>query len=368
MNFIIVLFLFFAFLGVLIGFFFFLKKKGDRLANGILGLYTILFAFELINNCLRWSGDLNTATFVHLNFTHFPLWLVYGPLVYIYVRRVITTKGLQKTDLVFLIPPLIVIGLMAPFYRLSAAAKLDVLQEGTIREHVFFPSYTIWIIIAFMFFYAGLTYLTFKRRKEVGFRESKWLQWFVGSYLGFVLAFFAYFFLIRFEIMDPQYDYFIDLAIVLFISLLAFFGFVQPEVFDGKSLQEVVPFVKYRKTGITESLALEMMEKLMRIMDEEKPYLDNELRLDDLADRLNLSRNNASQIINEQFNRSFFDFVNEYRIEEAKRLIEQGALQESTVAQLAYDVGFNNRASFYKAFKKFAQGSPKEYMEHANAS
>jgi len=168
--------------------------------------------------------------------------------------------------------------------------------------------------------------------------------------------------------MDPSFDYLVDIAIVFFIGLLSFFGFVQPEVFEGKSIKEILPFIKYKKTGLSAALSLEMKAKLLKIMQNEKPYLNNELRLDDLSRLMNLSRNHTSQIINEHFNLSFFDFINRYRITDAKNLLMNVEKNGLTVTQIAYDVGFNNRASFYKAFKKFAELSPTKYIEHTRAS
>ena len=134
MNFIILLFLFFAFSGFLIALLFLFKKKGDRLANTLLTAYTLLFSFELLNNCLRWSGDLYTRPFVHVNLTHFPLWVIYGPLVFFYVRRVVKHTGFKLRDLLFFIPPLIVIGLLWPFYSLTTEDKLTVVQENRTFE------------------------------------------------------------------------------------------------------------------------------------------------------------------------------------------------------------------------------------------
>ena len=73
------------------------------------------------------------------------------------------------------------------------------------------------------------------------------MKWFVGSYFGFAFMFALYIFLIWFNLMDPMYDYFVDIVIVFFIGMLAFFGFVQPEVFEGKSIQRILPFIKYQK-------------------------------------------------------------------------------------------------------------------------
>ncbi|MCB0668015.1 MAG: AraC family transcriptional regulator [Saprospiraceae bacterium] len=362
MSFVILLFHFFAFLGVLLFVLFFLKQKGDSWANRLLGLYTLLFSVELLNNTLRWSGAIEQPIFVHINLTHFPLWLLYGPLVYLYVRRVVTGVRFRIYDLLFLIPPLVIIYLLFPFYRLNTMHKVEVVKSGRTFEFATFPPYAIWIVIFLMFGYAFLTYFSFHSDKKVGFRENVWLRYFTGSYFGFCLAFASYIFLVRFGLMDPSYDYFIDILIVIFIAMLAFFGFVQPDVFAGRSIREMVPFIKYRKTGLTSGLSLKMKERLVRIMEDQELFLNSELRLNDLADALDLSRNHTSQVINEHFNLSFFDFVNSYRIDYAKKLLLRRINDRSTVAQIAFEAGFNNRASFYKAFRKFTGISPSDFI------
>ncbi len=368
MDFIILLFLCFVFLGLCLSILFLLKKKGDRFANRILAVYTFLFATELLNNALRWSGAIKETSFVHFNLAHFPLWTVYGPLLFIYVRRVVTTKGLQWKDLLFLIPTISIIATLAPFYVMGTEQKLAVVNQGLEFSYIPWPSYGIWMVIALLFFYAIFTYFSFWRNKKVGYRENSWMKWFVGAYFGFAFMFTLYISLTWFGIMNPKYDYFVDIVIVFFIAMLSFFGFVQPEVFEGKSLQKVLPFIKYQKTGLSDALSLEMKKKLLRIMESEQPYLNNELRLDDLSRLMNLSRNHTSQIINEHFNLSFFDFINKYRVKEAKNLLMNNAVNGLTMTQIAYDVGFNNRASFYKAFKKFTESTPTVYREQASAS
>ncbi|WP_438423520.1 helix-turn-helix domain-containing protein [Aquimarina macrocephali] len=359
----IILFLFFAFLGVLISLLF-LKKQGDRFANRILVIYTLLSCYEIIYNCLRWSGKLYTIEYVHLNMTHFPLWLIYGPLVYIYVRRVIFNTTFKKSDILFVIPILILILLLSPFYFLSAQNKYDTIVNNTVNDYILLPSYGIWIIIVFMIFYGGFTYQKFKKSTNVGYKEKNWLHWFIGAYFGFVFLFTLYIFLIRFEIMDAQYDYFIDIGIVFFVGVLVYFGFVQPDVFSGKKrIKNVANFFKYKKTGLSKQISMELKENLVQIMENQKPYLNSELRLDDLSDLLNSSRNHTSQVINEQFNLSFFDFINKYRIKDACKLLVDTDKKALNKTQIAYSVGFNNRTSFYKAFKKFTNQSPSSYSQ-----
>lgn len=368
MNSVIILFLCLVFLGLLLSLLFVVKKKGNRFANRILAAYTFLFAFEMLNNCLRWSGWLYTEKFIHIDLTHFPLWLIYGPLVFIYVRSILKRTKFRVSDILFLIPPLTIIAMLFPFYWQNTTNKLQIVKDGLTWQFATFPSYAIWLVIALMFFYAIKTYFTYGYTRRLGFRENRWLQWFVGSYFGFAFTFALYIFLVRFEIMDPSFDYLIDLAIVFFIGMLSFFGFIQPEVFEGKSLKEILPFIKYKKTGLSPALSIEMKGKLLDVMLKEKPYLNIELRLDDISRLMNLSRNHTSQIINQHFNLSFFDFINRYRIKDAKNLLMNTAENGLTTTQIAYDVGFNNRASFYKAFKKFTDLNPSEYVKHLNAS
>ena len=99
-------------------------------------------------------------------------------------------------------------------------------------------------------------------------------------------------------------------------------------------------------------------------MKTEKPYLESNLRLNDLADQLNLSRHHTSQIINEHFDTNFFDFINTYRIEEAKNLLS--GKDDLNITDIIYSSGFNNRASFYKTFKKHTSMTPGEFSERHN--
>ncbi|MEX0316007.1 MAG: helix-turn-helix domain-containing protein, partial [Allomuricauda sp.] len=121
---------------------------------------------------------------------------------------------------------------------------------------------------------------------------------------------------------------------------------------------------KYGKTGLSKSFSLELKTKLEYLMDTKKLYLKHNLKLDDIAELLDISRHHASQVINENFNVNFYDYINTYRIEEAKNKLTSYSQDPSqSISDLAYECGFNNRVSFYKAFKKVTQTTPTQYME-----
>ena len=361
----IIIFLFFAFLGSILSVLFWIKKTDDRFANRVLSIYTLLFSYEIVYNCLQWSEIIFTTDYIHFYMTQFMLWLVYGPLLYIYVRRLVKNVSLQKSDIIVFAPALLLFALFVPYYFLSASDKYNAVMSNQVFHYALLPDYGIWMIIGVMFFYGIFTYQKFKNHINIGYKEGLWLQWFIGSYLGFVFLFALYIFLVRFQIMSYKYDYFIDAGIIFFIGMLAYFGFIQPDVFSGrKPINKVIPFVKYKKTGLSKALSLDLKDRLVTIMENEKPYLDNKLRLNNLSALLSVSRNQTSQVINEHFNLSFFDFVNKYRVEEAVKLLTHPNEEDLNITNIAYSVGFNNRASFYKAFKKFTNKTPTDFIQH----
>ena len=108
---------------------------------------------------------------------------------------------------------------------------------------------------------------------------------------------------------------------------------------------------------------LPLLDKLLACMTTEKPYLEPELSLADLARRMHTNPVLLSQVINAGAGKNFNDFVNEYRVEEFKRQVCQPTNAHLSFLGLALDCGFNSKATFNRAFKKFTGASPKEFAE-----
>ena len=174
--------------------------------------------------------------------------------------------------------------------------------------------------------------------------------------------------------VNTQDQFFLAVALAQFSLLVLFilvllnrqkFSWLQ----QRKSLKAFFPVhgpnQKYEKTGLSTAFSLELRHKLEQLMVTEKPYLNQELHLDDIAHLLNISKHHASQVINENFGVNFYEFVNKYRIEEAKfHLVANARIKSLSISEIAFLCGFNNRVSFYKAFKKEAKSTPTEFMEH----
>jgi AraC-like DNA-binding protein len=104
-----------------------------------------------------------------------------------------------------------------------------------------------------------------------------------------------------------------------------------------------------------------LYEQLLQLMEKEKLYLENELTLAQVAQRLNASIHDTSYLINHSTGSNFYSFVNKYRIEEAKRLLRSMAVKKLTVLGIAFEAGFNSKTAFNTAFKKETGMSPTQY-------
>ena len=105
------------------------------------------------------------------------------------------------------------------------------------------------------------------------------------------------------------------------------------------------------------------MEKLLQLMQSGKAYEDPELSLAQVAKQLQSNPSFISRMVNTGFGVNFNDFVNQFRIEAVKEMLNNGEHKEQTLLGIAFDCGFNSKATFNRAFKKVTGSSPKEWIE-----
>jgi ligand-binding sensor domain-containing protein/AraC-like DNA-binding protein len=121
--------------------------------------------------------------------------------------------------------------------------------------------------------------------------------------------------------------------------------------------------MKYSTSTISDERMKKAIDGLNTLMTEEKVYLDPDLTLKKLAQRLNIHSNHLSRIINEQFGKSYSDYINQRRISEAQRRLADPALHNKSIMDIMYDVGFYSKSTFNAAFRKFTGTSPSAYRK-----
>ena len=96
-------------------------------------------------------------------------------------------------------------------------------------------------------------------------------------------------------------------------------------------------------------------------MDIEKPYLNADISLPELSERMNIPSHHLSRVINEKLNMNFFDFINQYRVEEVKSRIQDQQYVHLSILGIAFDSGFNTKSAFNRVFKKMTGMTPSEF-------
>lgn len=139
------------------------------------------------------------------------------------------------------------------------------------------------------------------------------------------------------------------------------------ELLAGMANQETATnnsSAKYTRSGISQEDAQRYKERILQLMEQKKPYLDSELTLRGLAKQVGITYHQASQVINRQMNQRFFSFVNYYRIQLAKNMMADPATSKMPIVELAIEVGFKSKSSFYDAFKKATNLTPTQFKEN----
>lgn len=107
-----------------------------------------------------------------------------------------------------------------------------------------------------------------------------------------------------------------------------------------------------------------LKQRLIHLMEKEKPYLDGDLNLLKLSDLIQINAHQLSYLLNTGFNENFFHFVNKYRIEHAKEILKNTSYQKLSMVGIAFESGFNSKTAFNTIFKKMTKMTPSEFKKH----
>ncbi|GAA0189567.1 helix-turn-helix domain-containing protein [Fulvivirga kasyanovii] len=190
--------------------------------------------------------------------------------------------------------------------------------------------------------------------------ELKFLLWrkkVAYAFTGYTLSFFAYYALVFTGTLKIEYDYIISIASSVFIYFIGYHGYQNPQILIRNEAS------KYQRSSLSTTAAESILTRIKTYMETEKPYLDSNLKLQQLAKQLELSPHHISQSINELDGQSFSDFINQYRIHEAQSMLKDPDQTDKKIIHIALDSGFNNKVSFNNAFKKIAGITPSEYRD-----
>ncbi len=151
-------------------------------------------------------------------------------------------------------------------------------------------------------------------------------------------------------------------VVLIYVGMKGYFSdYTQFKKIDTQEVDAIseMPIIKNENNELDK-----LKEELLDFMNTEKPYLNPDISLTDLAKMLNWSANTLSQTINNGFERNFKDFINEYRVNTFKNKVKNGAHEHLSLLGIAFDSGFNSKATFNRTFKKFVLQTPSEFVKN----
>ncbi|MBX2871471.1 MAG: AraC family transcriptional regulator [Saprospiraceae bacterium] len=155
----------------------------------------------------------------------------------------------------------------------------------------------------------------------------------------------------------------------LFLSLTLLIYWLSYQVLASSPLQLALPRVtpKYEKSGLHPSQIDGILQQLKDYMRKQKPFLNPELSIDQIAKALELPKHHLSQAINSGLKQNFSEFLNTYRISEAKTLLQDSKQNHLTIAAIAFEAGFKSLSHFNSTFKKVVQTPPSTFRKNRQA-
>ncbi len=263
-----------------------------------------------------------------------------GPLLYLFVRsEFVKDRKIEKYDVLHLLPLVIVIVI---------AVKMPYWEHRSLWRNLIGLIYWQW------FAYLIVTgYVMIPVFKSIGKKkEKKGLNnvWLVSVFVGISIIWFAY--------KTSRYTSYIvgavSFSFVFYVSGLLIYKYskIKKSESDGR---------KNAKQNLDEEFVTDLGKQMEVLLESDDFYKNPNLKMPDLASKLNTTPHLLSQYLNESLNKNFSQFINEHRVEEAVKLLSSS--NKLTVEAIAYDSGFNSVSAFYAAFKNKKGMTPAAYKK-----
>ncbi|MBV6645543.1 MAG: AraC family transcriptional regulator [Cyclobacteriaceae bacterium] len=323
----------------------------------------ILFSFFLIIEGFTFVERLLAETNLMVQFPHilgisYPLNFIKPPILFLLALSI--TKPVFKMRIRHLwhtIPFLLMLLLNFPFYALSAEEK--VYQVTAFINYVpAYNSFNFWFFLSFFLYIGGYLIVSLKvlnnyRNHVKNNKLANWYRWVLYLYVGLLVIYLLYY------VVRPTGQF--EFPMVNTANMLLMTFLIQSIAYSFLSDSPVlihrnpVPWNSEEEVSRYGPLLKDKFEK-------DKVFLDDSLSLEKLAKALGLPVKRTSNMINQKYGCSFKEVVNQYRVENAKTLMNGSAGKKLSVTYIGLKSGFNNKVSFYRTFKKYTGKSPSEYF------
>ena len=317
-----------------------------------------------------------------------PILLLLGPCLYLYVcsfKEKITVQKAWPHFILFFLFVVFDVYLYIRFinqFPLGTQMPTEIPQLAESKARVFVRIGQM----IFYFFLAGNALTTYQRSINHLFSDTSrinlsWVRWLINGYIVLLLIMIGLYFMILRTPENFGMIILINTAIVTpYMYAVAFRGLTQPtlwQIRNETTPEKVEAAIKElesieeptedeprsQKSTIGGEKINEIVARVTSLMEDSKLYLQSELTLQDLAEELNIPSYQVTQAINEGLGKNFYDLVNGYRVEEAKRLLSDPGSKSNKILTIGMESGFNSKTTFNTVFKKFTGLTPSDFKE-----
>lgn len=373
-------------------------RRRNRTANRLLAAAMLVFSVSLAAK-VHASANLEDR-WPHFIGIGYPLPFLFGPLIYLYSAAAADrSRRMGVRDWLHLLPFVGVVLWGLPIYLMGGTEKVEFYRRLLAGE-----STPLTIVADPLKFVSGLGYgvatMVLLRRHRERVKDSystleevtlRWLSWLGAAALG-IWGLATVFDLLRsLGVAElPWGDDVISLCVAVLVCAIGYLGLRQPEVFRYETAEYPVPVPmdppvaqvpepsasvlaavtpptgldtspRYERSGLTDAESRRLKDRLLALMERERPWTDSGLTLAGLAALLATTPHKLSEVLNSEIRQTFYDFVNGYRVREVQRRITSGDARHLKLLTLALDAGFASKSTFNQVFKKHTNQTPSEF-------
>jgi AraC-like DNA-binding protein len=354
---------------LLLSVFLFSVNRGKSRSNKLLAAFFLLLAINLTDGLLVYYGFYEK--FPALAHIEDGLVFLIGPVLFFYTKSVVYRRFEWKSGhLLHIIPFIAFTVVFQIYYHLQTSDHQHLIQSAIQRQQLP-PGFYFSIVIVYA--HVG-TYLYFAYRQIIFYRQQlqqkfsqlhkrnlDWLMFMILSVAVMLLITLMY------SILPLATQKLLHAGLIVVIAFI--FGFVNTIVWKALNQPLIFSVVEQESEVINSTGSLsefdkaEYERKILQAIKSEHAFLNSDLTLDDLAERTSIPSKKLSHFINDHYKQNFFDFVNSYRINEAKRILTESKDPKLTVLEVMYQSGFNSKSSFNTLFKKKTGQTPSEFRK-----
>lgn len=346
-----------------------LLKKDKSRPDYVLMVWIGVIVFHLVLFLMHHYGTI--YEYPHLLGVGLPLPILHGVLLYWYTVALVTGQRLRAGKMLLHLSPFLLLAVLAlPFYLLSGSEKVEVFRNRGRGFEWYIIIQDVLIVVSGLTYSVAAIVQIRKHRQRILDRwsnvDKKMLRW-----LEFLAAGLAIIWMLSVFFADSV----IFGAVSLFVLLMGFFGINQYPVFYSATIPAREPSApspvenpvedqpKYSRSRLEDDEAGQVMARLENVMATKKPFTNPDLTLGDLAELVDVSPNDLSQVINTLGGKTFYHYINTHRIREFLRLASLPESRRFTYLGLAHQCGFTSKTTFNKYFKLETGKTPSAHFE-----